>query len=117
MPAVARQTPVGAMLEDGHSTKVTLSNDPDISFWEDEVTPPGIDDEGENDVTTMHNLLWRTRAPKKLQTLTPLTAVVGYDPRVLPQIIAQRGQNQEITVWFSDGSNWVFWGWVSKFTL
>ena len=115
MPATARVTPADALLEDGHQTLITVADDPDISFWEKEVQPPGIDGGGENNITTMHNTAWRVFAPKKLKTLTPVVITAGYNPAVYDQIIAELQDNQEITVTFSDGSTVVFWGWVDKF--
>lgn len=101
-------------LDDGFSTIIALASGA-IKFWEKQVTPPGMDGGGENDTTTMRNTRYRTRAPKKLVTMTDMTLVAAYDPAVYPQIVTNIQVNQQITVTFSDGSTLVFWGWLDKF--
>ncbi len=107
--------PTGNRQDDGHSTKVTFANDPNVKLWEKGVTPPGVDGGGANDTTTMHNTIWRTRSPKKLKTMTELTFTAAYDPAVYTQILAQCNVNQLITVTFPNGKTLIFWGWLDKF--
>jgi len=103
-----------AIQEDGHATLITFAEGA-ISFEEKEVTPPGISGGGPNDITTMHNTDWRTRAAKKLKTLTTSGATVAYDPECYVSALAQINVNQEIMVTFPDGETVTFWGWLDEF--
>lgn len=103
-------------LDDGHPTLVTFAEDASVNFWEKSVTPPGMSGGGENDTTTMHNSVWRTKAPKKLITMTPLSFTASYDPVVYDEIQAMVNVNQLITVTFPDASTLAFWGWIDEFT-
>ncbi len=112
-----------SVLTEGFPTKVTFTSDELTSgvvtmgvMEEKEVTPPGIAGGGPNDTTTMRNTRFRTRHPKKLITLTPMTLVVAYEPAVYDEIMAMVNDNQAITVTFSNDSTLVFWGWVDSFT-
>jgi hypothetical protein len=102
-------------IDDGWQTLITLANAPSIKLYEKSVTPPGIMMGGPNDTTTMRNLVWRTRAPKKLKTMDDLTFEAAYDPAVYPDIVDQIGVVQEVTVKFPDDSTLVFWGWIDTF--
>jgi len=106
-----------AILEDGHSTLITLENLPNIELCEKTVKPPGISGGGSNDLTSMKNNEWRTFAAKKLKTLTEASATVFYDPIVYEsgRLPAQINVNQKITVTFSDGSKVEFYGWLDTF--
>ncbi len=103
-------------LDDGFSTIITLENLPTIKLFEREVTPPGFTSGGPIETTTMRNLAYRTSAPRKLKSLTPVTATVAYATIALTQIWAQIGVNQLITITFPDGSTIAFWGWIEAFT-
>ena len=106
-------------IDDGHPTRVTFSiNASDIVLlvWEKEVTPPGIEGGGANDTTTMRNEVWRTRAPKKLKTLTDGSLVAAYDPLVFNEIVGMINVNQQILVTYPDGTGVTFWGWINSFT-
>jgi hypothetical protein len=117
MPPVTtvRQTPLGIRLDDGHSTKIAFERDPDISFWEKTVKPPGIDGGDAVDIQTMHNVTWRPRAPRQLKTLTDLTLKVAYDPAVFTQILALCNVEGSITCIFPDGSTYSFFGFLRVF--
>ena len=107
-----------AWLDDGFPTTVYFSNAPSgvtLYFQERSVTPPGIDYGGENDVTTMRNTAWRTKAPKKLKTLTPFTETCKYDPRVLTQILDMMGEITTVVITYPDNSTYRFQGWIDKF--
>lgn len=111
-----------SQIQDGHPTKIAFGSQPSgtgpgITFWEKEVTPPGMDAGGENDTTTMRNTLYRTKAPKKLITMTEMTAVVSYDPVLYDDIVAMIKDNQLITITFPDLSTLAFYGWLDKFIL
>ena len=107
-----------AFVDDGFPTLVTFSESTSAAlyFYETEVSPPGFSAGGENDTTTMRNTAWRTKAPKKLITLSSFSEVAKYDPAILDEITGMIGVNQQITVTFPDTSTWVFWGWVDEFT-
>jgi len=103
-------------LDDGFSTTISLSNIPTIKLFEKDVTPPGMTAGGAIDTTTMRNLAWRTMAPRKLKTLTPVSATVAYATEALETIFAQIGIIQLVTITFPDESTLAFWGWLEEFT-
>lgn len=103
-------------IDDGHSTTITFAQSPTVRFYEKEVTPPGMQGGGENDTTTMRNTTWRTKAPKKLVTLSSASLTVAYDPVVYDDVVAMVNVNQLITITFPDGSSVAFWGWLDEFT-
>ena len=109
--------PVNQRLDDGFSTIITLANIPNVKLYEKEVTPPGITAGGPIDTTTMRNITWRTMAPRALKSLTPVSATVAFATEAIPQVQAQIGINQLITVTFPDQSTLVFWGWLEEFTI
>jgi len=104
-----------ARIDDGFSTTITFADYPSVSFYEKEVTPPGMEGGGENDTTTMLNVTWRTKAPKKLVSLTPCSFVAAYDPVVYDDVVSMINTNQFITITFPDGSTLGFWGWLDQF--
>lgn len=108
-----------AWLDDGHSTTMYFSNAPSgvtLYFREVDLTPPGIDAGGPNDVTTMRNVTWRSMKPKKLLTLTPFTATCKYDPAVYNQILTMIRTNTTVVITFPDDSTLRFQGFIDKFT-
>ena len=107
-------------IDDGFATTITFGDQtsgtgPGITFWEKEITPPGMDAGGANDTTTMRNTLYRTKAAKKLITMTPMTLVVSYDAIFYDDIIAMIATNQLITITFPDTATLAFYGWLDKF--
>lgn len=107
-----------ARIDDGFSTTVAFAIDPTVLFWEKTVKPPGMDSGGPNDTTTMRNTEFRTFAPKKLKTLTPMTMTVAYDPKVYDasgELMDMIGINGLVTITFPDGSDVAFWGYIDKF--
>lgn len=113
--ASTRVTPTGIRLENGHPTKITLSGDTDIEFWETQVKPPGIDGGDVIETTTMHNVTWRSKAARNLKTLTDITVTAGYDPIVYSKILLQINVEQTITIRFPDGSTLAFYGFLKSF--
>lgn len=112
MVATARSTPVGTHLNDGFSSKIAIAADPDISFWEKSVQPPGFDGGDAIDTTTMHNTTWRTLVARSLKSLTEFTVTAAYDPAILDQINAVINVNGWISFHFPDGSAWNFVGYI-----
>lgn len=110
-----RQTPAGLRLTDGFPTKIAFAADPDVSFWEMTVKPPGIDGGDAVNTTTMHNTDWRTMAPRQLKTLTDSSTTVAYDPNIYNNILALINVVTSVTVHFPDGSTLDFWGYLRKF--
>lgn len=111
----ARQTPAGIRLGDGFRTLVTFALNPTISFWEIGVTPPGMDGGDEVDTTTMHNLTYRTRNPRKLVTMTEFTMTASYDPNLYNTIFTLINRETTVTVTFPDGSTLAFYGYLRSF--
>lgn len=103
-------------LDDGFSTLITLANIPTVKLYEKEVTPPGWSGGDAIDTTTMRNTTWRTMAPRKLKSLTAVSAVVAFATDALTSIQAQLNLNQLITVTFPDSSTLQFYGFLSEFT-
>jgi len=103
-------------LDDGFSTIITLENIPTIKLYEKDVTPPGYTAGGPIDTTTMRNIAYRTQAPRQLKSLTQLSATVAYATVAYPDIWAQIGVNQLVTVTFPDESTLSFYGWIEEFT-
>lgn len=112
----ARSTPGGLKLEDGFSSKVTFSRDVDICLWEIDVTPPGVDNGEPISTTTMHNVRYRTKKPRKLIESTDPSFNAAYDPAIYPLIIDMIGIEQTITFTFPDGSTLAVFGYVKSFT-
>lgn len=111
----SRTTPGGVKLGDGFSTKVAFSLDADISLWEVEVTPPGLDGGDRVDNTTMHNTTWMTFAPQTLIDMTPASFTAAYDPDAYDECQAILNSEGSVTVEFPDGSTLDFFGYLSKF--
>jgi len=115
-------------LTDGFSTVVTFELGPDISFFEKEVTPPGVTGEGPINTTTMYNDTWRTAWPKSLQTAQAITmngafATSSYDDSVATTtpdvtyagVMGMIGVNQRITINFPDFTTLEVMGWIEDF--
>jgi hypothetical protein len=116
MTATARTTPTGTPLVSPLGAKVAIAADPDISLWEVEVTPPGIDFGEPIDTTTHWNTLLKTFSPQELATTTPCNCTGAYDPAMYDQIVALQGVNGWITVHLPDGSCVNFVGYLRSFT-
>lgn len=119
-------------LDDGFPTVISFSNQAnmggapgtsvaDFLIWEKRVKPPGISGGGANDTTTMRNNAWRTMNAKRLRTLTEMTCTVSYDPKLYDGTVTDDGvlsalqDNQEITIYFPDGSALNFMGFLDEF--
>jgi len=103
-------------LDDGFSTIITFANLPLVKLYEKDVTPPGYTAGGPIETTTMRNLAYRTSAPRKLKSLTQVTATVAYATIAIDDVWSQIGINQLITVTFPDNSTISFYGWIEEFT-
>jgi hypothetical protein len=87
-----------SFLKDGYQTLYSFSTASTVFFRERSVTPPGIDGGDEVDTTTMRNLKWRTRQPRKLISLTESSVTVSYDPEIYDDILAMVNENQLVTI-------------------
>ena len=110
-----RATPGGIRLPDGATSKVAFSLDSDISLWETEVTPPGMDGGEKIDITTMHNTTYSVFVPQQLITNTPISFTAAYDPAVYSQIVAIINSEGSVTVSFYDGSTVDVFAYLQKF--
>ena len=108
-------TPTGHKLGDGYQTRVAFAGNLTISFWEKAVTAPGVDGGAEIDTTTMHNVHWRTMAPRTLVTMTAFSMTVGWDPALYTAILAMLNVPTTVTVVFPDGSSICFFGYLKSF--
>ena len=104
-----------ARMDDGFQTLITFSENGSVKLYEKGVQPPGIEGGGANETTTMRNTTWRTKAPKKLKSLTDSELTVAYDAAVYPEIIAMINVIQTITITFEDGATLAFHGWIDQF--
>ena len=109
-----------AFIYDGHSTTIDFDVASGVTltsyFREMQVTPPSMIGGGENDTTTMRNTTWRTKQPKKLFSLGTMTFTASYNPEVYDIILDELlNVNGLITLTFSDGSTYAFYGWVDEF--
>ena len=110
-----RQTPNGIKMDDGFSTKLACAADPDIAFWEKTVQPPGLDGGDAIDTTTMHNVTYRTMAPRQLVTMTASEITAAYDPVLYTSILNILNVETSWTCHFPDGSKLDFFGFLQKF--
>jgi len=112
---VAHVAPAGIRLKTG-GPQVFHTNalDTDISLWATETGFPGIDGGDPIDTTTQENVLYRTMAPRVLQTLTPFPVKYQYDPACYSQIIAILNRETTLTNRYNDGSTLAFYGYWQK---
>lgn len=93
------------------------------------ITPPAYDLGGENDVTSMENNYYRTKAAKRLVDLTTISMEGFYSPQLYTDLLGQLGKNQQIEITFppegvgdgpenpaSVGRTVTFYGFLDKFT-
>lgn len=113
--AAARPAPAGIKLDDGFRTLVAFNANPDVSFWEKSVTPPGLDGGDAVDTTTMHNVRWRTMSPRHLVSMTEFSVTAAYDPNLYNDILSLLNVETTVTVHFPDGSTLAFFGFLKAF--
>lgn len=109
-----RSDPAGIKLDDGYRTLVAFTADPDASFWEKSITPPGLDGGEEIDTTTMHNDTWRSMAPRALKTMTPFSMTAAYDPVIYSTLVSLINIETTVTIHFPDGSKLAFFGFLKS---
>lgn len=103
------------MMKNGYQALIACELDPDISFWEREVTPSSIDGGEPIDTTTQHNTTYRTKAPQALRDNGPVSVRVGYDPDVRNQIDAVLNVETSFTIRYPDWTVQNLYGYLQKF--
>lgn len=113
-------------LPNGYRAFIAFENAPSLAVFEKAVTPPGMDGGEPIDITTMHNVRSRTKAPRHLIEPTDTSMRVGYNTIVWDDTHAQDiteetiedliNDNQSITVSFPDGATYDFFGWLKSWT-
>jgi len=111
-----RGTPAGIKLKDGFPTTIAFAANSTVSFWEKEVTPPGLDGGEKVPQSTMLNTALRTFASRGLYELSDVSVKAAYDPNVYNQIISLINTEGSITIKWKDGSTIDFFGYLQKFT-
>lgn len=111
-PAATPHAPAGVRIENGHPTIISLALDPDFSFWETDVTPPGIDGGDANDLTNMHNTAWRTYAARTLKQLTEVGATGQYTLGSWTNFVTLVNEPTTVTIHFPGGGTLAFYGYV-----
>lgn len=107
---------VTTTLVDGFSTNIQLVTNDLTLLNVKTLTPPPVEGGGEIDLTTMENAAWRTRAPKSLKTLGPMTFTCSYDPALyLAEVYAAVNDEQSIIITFPDATTLTFYGFVDTF--
>jgi uncharacterized protein (DUF697 family) len=101
-------------LKQGHGSRLTLAVDPDILFWEKEITPPGMTS-GVYEIGDMYNTAWQQKVVNALKTMTAVTLVVNYAPETLPLVAAVIGVMTTATVTFPSGATWAFYAVATEF--
>lgn len=100
-------------LTDGFPTRIAFTAGA-VSILEKTVTPPSAMGGGPNDTTTMHNIAWRTKQPKKLKSLGQMEFTAAYDPVFYTQVVSQVNVNQQIIITFPDSHTVTIWGWLDE---
>lgn len=111
----ARGTPSGISLKDGYQCLITFGANATLGIWEKELSPPGMDGGEKIDVTTMHNVDYKTFVPQALVTLTGNSVKAAYDPGAFSSIVQQVNREDTITFRFADGSTWAYYGYLRVF--
>jgi hypothetical protein len=101
-------------LHDGFPTTISLTG-AGVTFWEKTAKPGGFDGGEPIDITTMRNATIRTKAPRHLYDVTPMTLKVAYDPTVETTIKNAINANQEIVTTYPDSAATTWWGWLKSF--
>lgn len=110
-----RGTPAGIKLKDGYQSLISFAANSTISFWEKQITPPGLDGGEKVPQTTLNNATFRTFAPRGLYELSDVTVKAAYDPNVYTQIASLINVEGAISVKWKDGSTIDFFGYLQKF--
>lgn len=109
--------PSGIHLRNGYRTTIGFSADTTIGLWTKTLKPPGMTGLDPIDQTTMHNDAVRTKSAPSLVDFTNATVNCAFDPNLYNEILAMRGTEQTITIFFPDGSTLCFYGYIMSFEI
>lgn len=112
--ATAYQAPSGRKLVRGHKTLMIFSNNPTIALWTKKVKPPGKSGGEAINNTDMHHDTYRTKRSRGLIENMNAEVTYHYDPKALTQIEQQINREQALTIRYSDGSTYAFWGYLQE---
>ena len=110
----ARGTPAGKKLTKSWKTTVTIAADLTLEFFEQSVTPPGIDGGTPIDTSTMLNTKWKTQSPGRLIMMTDMTIKGYYDPLIYSSLALYVNVITTITLTFPDLSTLAFYGFIKQ---
>lgn len=110
-----RLTPGGQRMKNGYRVLWGFSADPDISLWEIDGQPPGLDAGDMVDTTTFHNEVVQTKAPRALIETTGGKFQAAYDPIVYNQCLSMIGVEQAITCKLPNGDTIDVFGILKSF--
>ena len=113
VPSV-RVQPTGYMLREGYRTLITFASNPAVQLWEETVKPPDMDGGEVIDITTMFNNRVETHWYRHIIKTGAATALCGYDPDVIPGLLAMVNVMDTVTLTFPDGSTWAGFGAMTK---
>ena len=111
----ARIEPTGFPLQKGFRTKISFASDPNVTFWEKTVTPPGMEGGDKVDTSNQFNATFRTAAPQGLIELTDSGTKVAYDPSVMDEIQALINVRDTVTISYPDNDTYAFFGYLKSF--
>lgn len=103
-----------ARLENGHHSLITFALDPDLEVYEKAVTPAGMDGGPPIETFDMFRRRWKTMAPRKLITMTPVTMVCNFDPQVFANLLALINKRTTITEMYPNGDTLAYFGYLQK---
>lgn len=109
-----RQTAGGRKLGKGNPIAFTLSLDPDIELFENELTPSGFDSDAPIDTTDQHNVTTHTWSPGGLIIDSSVMLKCHFDPVVMNDLRLMANVPQTGTALLPDGSTYAQYGWVKS---
>jgi|SRR6185312_2278744 len=104
-PATGVNNPTGFYLRDGFASLLCFSANASVHLWEKTIKPPGIDGGDPTDISTMHNLVWHTMAPRKLKKMDTIECVCAYAPAAYSDMLSLINVHQTVTVFFPEGKH------------
>lgn len=108
-----RGTPAGYRIPDGWVSKISFARNTTIGFWEVGVQPSGMS-VPTIDISTMHNVARKTKAPGGLIEDSDLEIEAAYDPSQITSIEALVGVPGSITQQWPDGTTKTFYGFLGE---
>lgn len=111
----ARQDPNGTRLGDGYQTLVTFATAPDLAIWEESVTPISLEADDPVDISSQHNVTYRTYHTRRLVRGGEMSFTGFFDPAVYVDVASLLNVNTTITVTFPDTSTFCFYGYLKNF--